>query len=288
MKYLKEKIFKYLTITASILTITILFAIILSLFINGMPIFGELDWKEFFLTTQWHPNCIPSKYGILALIVASLLVTLGALVIAVPFGLGTAIYVSEVAKPGLKEIIKPIIELLAGIPSVIYGLFGLVFLAPFLMKVFNIPVGLNLATASIILGIMVIPIIASISEDAITNVPKSLKEASYGLGATKWETTMRVVVPAAKKGILGSIILGFGRAIGETMVVVMVAGGAAQLPKSLFSPVRPMTATIAAEMGETVIGSKHFHALFCIAIVLFIFTFISNLIAELIIHRKKY
>ncbi|MCF7793685.1 MAG: phosphate ABC transporter permease subunit PstC [Candidatus Cloacimonetes bacterium] len=287
MNNYKEKIFKSITYIASLFTIVALFGIIFSLFTEGIPILNLIKLKDFIGSTKWHPTMYPPDFGILSLIVGSLVVTAGALVISIPLGLGSAIYISEIAGPRTKEIIKPIIELLAGIPSVVYGLFGMAFLSPFLIKVFGIPTGLNALSASIILGIMVVPIVSSMSEDALSTVPKSLREASLALGANRWETIVRVVLPAARSGVLGSIILGFGRAIGETMVVIMVAGGAAQIPTSMFDPVRPMTATIAAEMGETVFGSPHFHALFGIAVVLFIITFITNLITEFVFQKKR-
>jgi len=243
--------------------------------------------KDFVFGSSWHPTSTPGKFGILTLIVGSLLVTLGALVVAIPFGVGSAIYISEIASPGMREIIKPVIELLAGIPSVVYGLFGMAFLAPMLMKWFHLNAGLNILNASIILGIMVIPIISSMSEDALSMVPKNLRQASFGLGANRWETIMKVTLPAAKTGVVGSILLGFGRAIGETMVVIMVAGGSPQFPKSIFQSVRPMTSAIAAEMGETAHGTMHFHALYGIAVVLFLITFITNLTSELVFHRRK-
>lgn len=242
---------------------------------------------SFVFGSSWHPTSTPGKFGILTLIVGSLLVTLGALVIAIPFGVGSAIYISEIATPRMREIIKPVIELLAGIPSVVYGLFGMAFLAPMLMKWFHLDAGLNILNASIILGIMVIPIISSMSEDALSMVPKNLRHASYGLGANRWETIIKVILPAAKTGVIGSILLGFGRAIGETMVVIMVAGGSPQFPDSIFQSVRPMTSAIAAEMGETAHGTMHFHALYGIAAVLFIITFATNLISELVFHRQK-
>ncbi len=286
MKNFKENLFRNLTYLCGLITIIIFLTIIGSIFSEGLPIFKDVGLKNFF-GLHWHPTSYPPEFGIRSLIIASLIVTFGALMIAIPLGVGSAIYISEIASDSIKEIIKPTIELLASIPSVIFGLFGLVFLSPLLIKIFKIPTGLNALSTSIILGIMVIPIIASITEDALSSVPKNLREASYALGATKWETIVKVVVPAAKSGILGSIILGFGRAVGETMVVIMVAGGAAQIPKSIFDPVKPMTAAIASEMGETVIGSPHFHALYAIAIVLFLITFITNLIAEFIFFRNR-
>lgn len=284
---LNEKAFKLLTYTSSLLTIVFLFGIIVTLFWEGIPVLKSVSFLNFLGSKAWHPTHYPPDFGILSLIVGSLVVTAGALLIGVPLGVGSAIYISEIASPRAKEIIKPIIELLAGIPSVVYGLFGMAFLSPFLINVFGIPTGLNALSASIILGIMVVPIISSMSEDALSTVPKNLREASLALGATRWETIIRVVLPAAKSGVIGSIILGFGRAIGETMVVIMVAGGAAQIPSSLFQPVRPMTAAVAAEMGETVIGSPHFHALFGVAVVLFVITFITNLITELVFFRNR-
>ncbi len=286
MDKFKESFFKSITYVASIFTILFLFGIIITLFWEGVPILQSITIKQFLTSVKWHPTSFPPDFGILSLLVGSVVVTIGALLIALPLGLGSAIYISEIAGPRTKEIIKPTIELLAGIPSVVYGLFGMAFLSPFLIKVFGVPTGLNALTASIILGIMVVPIISSMSEDALSTVPKSLREASLALGANRWETIIRVVLPAARTGVMSSIILGFGRAIGETMVVIMVAGGAAQIPSSIFDPVRPMTATVAAEMGETVFGSPHFHALFGIAVILFIITFLTNTIAEFVFRRK--
>ncbi|MEO0083787.1 MAG: phosphate ABC transporter permease subunit PstC, partial [candidate division WOR-3 bacterium] len=253
MKF-KESLFRYIALFAALCSVIFLFGIILSIFKEGLPIFKTVGIARFLFTRDWHPTHEEPTFGILALIVGSIVVTIGSLIVAIPLGLGSAIFLSELAGFKTREILKPFIELLAGIPSVIYGLFGMAFLAPFVMRLFNIATGLNAFTASIILGIMIVPIIASISEDAITSVPKELREASYALGANKWETIYRVVLPAAKSGIIASIILGFGRAIGETMLVLMVAGGAAIIPKSIFSPVRPMTSAIAAEMGETTVG----------------------------------
>lgn len=287
MNKFKERMFKGITYTAALFTIIVLFGIIVTLFSEGLPIFKYVNIKDFLTSPNWHPTHFPADFGILSLIVGSLVVTAGALIIAIPLGLGSAIYISEIAGPHSKEIIKPVIELLAGIPSVVYGLFGMAFLSPFLIKVLGIPSGLNAFSASIVLGVMVVPIISSMSEDALSTVPRNLREASFALGATKWETIVQIILPAARSGVVGSIMLGFGRAIGETMVVIMIAGGAAQIPKSIFQPVRPMTAAIASEMGETVIGSPHFHALFGISIILFIITFITNLITEFVFLKKR-
>jgi phosphate transport system permease protein len=283
----KERLFNYLVLFAALCSIVFLLGIIISIFIQGYPIFKDIGIFKFLFGKAWYPTQNPPEFGILSLIIGSLIVTIGALIIAIPLGIGSAIYLSEIAKSNTREILKPFIELLAGIPSVIYGLFGIVFIAPLTMRLFHLSTGLNAFTAAIILGIMVMPIISSLTEDAISSVPKDLREASYALGANKWETISKVVLPAAKSGVIASIILGLGRAIGETMVVLMVAGGAAIIPKSIFSPVRPMTSAIAAEMGESITGSQHFHALFGIAIALFIMTLLFNLITESVRRKIK-
>jgi phosphate transport system permease protein len=284
---IKENLFKYLSLFAALCSIIFLFGIIFSIFREGLPIFKTAGLFKFLFGTAWYPTSEPAEFGILPLIVGSIVVTIGALIVSIPLGVGSAIYLSEMARPWTREILKPFIELLAGIPSVIFGLFGMAFLSPFIMRLFHLNTGLNAFTASIILGLMVVPIISSLSEDAISAVPKSLREAAYALGANKWETIRRIILPAAKSGIISSIILGFGRAIGETMVVLMVAGGSAIIPKSIFQPVRPMTSAIAAEMGETVVGDDHYRALFGIAIVLFIIIFASNLITESVKRKIK-
>jgi phosphate transport system permease protein len=281
----KERLFNYLVLFAALCSIIFLLGIIISIFVQGYPIFKDIGVLKFLFGKAWYPTQDPPEFGILSLIIGSLIVTIGALIIAIPLGVGSAIYLSEIAKSNTREIVKPFIELLAGIPSVIYGLFGIVFIAPLTMRLFHLSTGLNAFTAAIILGIMVMPIISSLTEDAISSVPKDLREASYALGANKWETISKVVLPAAKSGVIASIILGLGRAIGETMVVLMVAGGAAIIPKSIFQPVRPMTSAIAAEMGESIVGSQHFHALFGIAIALFILALLFNLITESV--RRK-
>ncbi len=264
-----------------------LLGITLTLFIEGLPVFKTVGFFEFIFGTSWYPTSEPPEFGILPLILSSIWVTVFALIIAIPLSLGSAIYISELASPRMKEILKPIIELLAGIPSVVYGLFGMVFLAPLVRKVFNLPTGLTCFTASVILGIMIVPTITSLAEDAISAISSDIKEASFALGATKWETITRIVVPAASSGIITAIILGMGRAAGETMTVLMVAGGATMIPKSIFQPVRPMTATIAAEMGEAPMGSAHYYALFAIALVLFFLTLILNLLADRLSSRRK-
>jgi len=223
-------------------------------------------------------NIIKSGFGVLAF--SSLLFLLGITVILFKEGLPIFKYVKLF-------VLKPIIELLAGIPSIVYGFFGMVILAPFLQRLLNIPSGLCLFTASFILGIMAVPTVSSLAEDALDYVPKSFREASFALGANRWQTLVKVIIPAAGSGISTAIILGLSRIVGETMTVLMVAGGAAVIPKSLFGPVRPMTATIAAEMGEAVVGSAHYHALFGIGLILFLITLIFNMIAEMIGRRYR-
>lgn len=266
-------------------SITILFLIMLFLFKEGLPIFKTVTVKDFIFGKYWYPTSDPPDFGILPLIIASLAVTAVAGMIAIPLGIMTAIYLSEIAGARVGEIVKPIVELLAALPSVVIGFFGMVLVAPFLQRVFDLPTGLNLFNASLMLAFMSIPTICSISEDAIHSVPNALREASVALGATQLQTIVRVVVPASLSGISTAVILGLSRAVGETMVVLMVAGGAAMLPGSIFDPVRPMPASIAAEMAEAPVGGEHYYALFATGIVLFIFTLLFNIVADYIAHR---
>ena len=268
-------------------SISILFLIMLFLFNEGLPIFKTVSVKDFIFGKYWYPTSDPADFGIFPLIVASLLVTGVSGVFSIPLGVMTAIYLSEIARPRVSEIVKPVVELLAALPSVVIGFFGMVLVAPFLQRVFDIPTGLNLFNASLMLAFMSIPTICSISEDAIHSVPIALREASVALGATQLQTIVRVVVPASISGISTAVILGLSRAVGETMVVLMVAGGAAMLPQSIFDPVRPMPASIAAEMAEAPVGGEHYYALFATGIVLFIFTMIFNIIADFIAQRYR-
>lgn len=266
----------------------ILLLIILFLFKEGIPILKTVSLTDFIFGPSWYPTSDPPRFGIFPLIVASLAVTGLASMIAVPFSLAVAIYLSELASPLAREIIKPAVEIIASIPSVIIGFLGMVILAPFLQKYLGIDSGLNLFNAALMLAFMAIPTIASISEDAISAVPVSLKEASYALGANRLQTIVHITIPAALSGIWTAVILGLSRVIGETMVVLMVAGGAATIPGSLFAPVRPLTASIAAEMAETPVGSDHYHALFAIGIILFIITFAFNLVADYFSSKYKF
>ncbi|HKL75453.1 MAG TPA: phosphate ABC transporter permease subunit PstC [Halanaerobiales bacterium] len=283
----KEKIIKKVLFAFALSSILFLTGIVIVLFIEGLPIFEEVGVLEFITGKIWYPTFSPPDYGILPLILASLVVTLGAMIIAAPLGIASAIFISYILPKKYRKIVKPAVEMLAGVPSVIYGLFGMKILAPFLSDLFNLPTGLTGLNASIMLGIMALPTVVSLSEDAITTVPKKFRDASLALGSTKWEMLSKVILPTASSGIVTAVILGMGRAIGETMTVLMVAGGAPVMPKSIFKPLRPMTATIAAEMGEAPVGSGHYHALFGIAIVLFVITLVFNIIADIASQRFK-
>lgn len=241
----------------------------------------KISLKEFFAGKEWFPTAEPSaQFGVLPLILGTLWVSIGAILLALPIGLITAVYLAEVASPRLRKILKPMIELLAGIPSVVYGFFGLVVLVPLIQTSFNLPVGETALAGSIILAIMALPTIITISEDALRTTPVSLKEASLALGATRWQTMLRVTIPYAKSGITAASILGIGRAVGETMAVLMVTGNASVIPHSFLQPVRTIPATIAAELGEAPQGGVHFKALFALGIILFLITMGFNLIVS--------
>ena len=268
-------------------SITTLFLIMVFLFREGLPIFKTVSVKAFVFGHYWYPTSEPPDFGIFPLIIASLSVTFVSAVISIPLGVMTAVYLAEIASKKVSEIAKPVVELLAALPSVVIGFFGMVLVAPFLQKVFYIPTGLNMFNAALMLAFMSIPTICSISEDAIHSVPVALQEASMALGATHLETIFRVILPASISGISTAVILGLSRAIGETMVVLMVAGGAAMLPESIFDPVRPMPASIASEMAEAPVGGEHYYALFATGVVLFLFTLIFNVIADHIAYKYK-
>lgn len=264
-----------------------LIGIIAVLFGEGIPFFSEVNFFSFIFGKNWYPTYSTPEYGVLPIILASAWVTIGALVVCVPLGIGSALFIHELAGERFKALLKPFIEILAAIPSIVFGFFGIVVVAPFIQKLFNLPTGLCALTASVVLGIMAVPTISSIAEDALGFVPRSFREASYALGANRWQTLTRIIVPAAGSGISTSVILGISRIVGETMTVLMVAGGAAVMPKSFLDPVRPMTATIAAEMGEAAVGSTHYSALFAIGLILFLITLILNIAAELISRRYR-
>lgn len=254
-------------------------AIVIFLLSQALPIFAHVSLKDFLFSTEWYPTDDPPVFGIGALIAGSLACAALMMLIAVPFGVLTACAIHAGMPPALTRIVKPLIELMAALPSVVIGFIGMIILAPWLQDMFGIATGLNLFNASIMLAFMCVPTIASISEDALRNVPSGLREASLALGATRWETLLKVELRWAMGGIATAVMLGISRVIGETMVVLMVAGGAAIIPESIFDPVRPMTSSIAAEMAEAAVGGEHYHALYATGLVLFIITFAFNLCA---------
>ncbi len=242
---------------------------------------------DFFGGTEWMPTATPAPlFGVLPLILGTLLVSFFAIVFALPLGLGVAIYLSELASERTRKIMKPTIELLAGIPSVVYGFFGLVVLVPLIQKIFHLPVGETALAGSVILAIMALPTIITVAEDAMRNTPRAMREASYALGASQWQTIYKVIIPYAMSGISAAAVLGIGRAVGETMAVLMVTGNAAVMPTSLFASVRTIPATIAAELGESPAGGAHYQALFLLGCILFIITLIVSVTAEVISKNK--
>lgn len=287
----KEKTIESVLFSVSALTVVVLFLICLFLFRDGLLLFKDTSLLDFLTEKFWYPTSVNMQFGLLPLLFGSLIVTAGAVLFAVPLGIASAIYISEIAPPKVADALKPFIEILAGIPSVVFGFFGLVILVPVMQNVFNLPTGQTALTGSIMLGIMALPTIITISEDAISSVPSTIKQGSLALGATRWQTMYKVIVPAALSGISAAVMLGIGRAIGETMTLMMVTGNAAVIPSfpgGILDPVRTMTATIALEMGEVPQGSAHFHALFAVGTVLFIITFLINLIADMIKKRYRF
>jgi len=268
---------------------TIGFVLLIFLFLlrEGMPIFSEVPLDNL-AGVRWYPTF--GLFGSLPLILGSALVTVVAIVIGLPLGVATAVYIREVAPEWAREVLKPMIEVLAGIPSVVLGFFGMTLVAPLVREVLNVPTGLTAFSGAIVLAYMALPTIISVAEDALDTVPRGYRDGALAMGATQWQTIWRVVVPAARSGIVTAVMLGMGRAIGETMAVMMITGNAARMPltlDSLFRPVRTMTATVAAEMGEVAQGSVHYHALFAIGIVLFVATFLINLTAARALFQKR-
>ncbi|MDM8216080.1 phosphate ABC transporter permease subunit PstC [Desulfovibrio piger] len=287
MRLGKEDCIRYLLAAVAGSSLLALAGIVIFLFLEGLPLFSTHSPLDFLGGMLWYPTEDPGLFGIFPLLVASLAVTALSSLLAVPLGVMTAVYLNELAPPAARRIIKPFVELLAALPSVVLGFLGMVVVAPFLQDYLGAASGLNLLNAALVLAIMSVPTICSVSEDALHAVPRSLREASLALGATRWQTIYRVVVPAALSGIGTAVMLGMSRAIGETMVVLMVAGGAAMLPESLLDPVRPMPASIAAEMAETPFRSEHYHALFAIGIVLFLLTLAFNIVASRIAEKHR-
>jgi len=248
-------------------------------------IFETMDVREFFTSPYWEPSDEDApEYGILALIAGTASVTGLAMLVAIPFSLGAAIYIAEFATGKTREYLKILVELLAAIPSVVWGFIGLTIMNPLIIQLFDVPVGLTVLNAGIILGLMAAPIMTSIAEDALKAVPDRYREAAEALGATRWQVIFKTGLPAAKNGLLGAVLLGVGRGFGETMAVLMATGHAVNIPTSIFDSVRALTATIAAELGETAVGSEHYQALFTIGIFLFLITFLINLTADLIVR----
>ncbi|MBC5623872.1 phosphate ABC transporter permease subunit PstC [Clostridium sp. NSJ-49] len=277
-KYIVDKITRVIFLICALVAVVSLILIIGFVFMKGLKPFvtGDKSFIEFIFGTDWYPTSEVPKYGILPMIIASIYGTVGALIIGVPIGLLTAIFIAEVAPKGVSKFMIPAVELLAGIPSVLYGLFGLAIIVPWIQRTFNLAQGQSLFAVIIVLAVMMLPTIISVSTTAIKAVPKSYKEGSLALGASHIETTFKVVVPAAKSGILAAIVLGSGRAIGETMAIILVAGNSVQIPTSIFDKVRPLTSNIALEMGYA--SQAHQELLFATGVVLFAFILILNLV----------
>jgi len=287
VRKLKEFIIEKLILLCGLASIFFVVLIFLFLLKEGLAVFKTVAPLKFILGKSWYPISDPPQLGILPLILGSLLVTLGAALISIPIGVACAVYIAEVAPQKIKEVLKSGIELLAAIPSVVLGFIGMVTLVPWVKNIFHLPTGLTALSGSVMLAFMAMPTIVSIAEDALYSVPKSYKEGALALGATHWQAIHRVILPAASSGIMAAVMLGIGRVIGETMAVMMITGNAAVMPNSILQPVRTLTATIAAEMGEAVVGSEHYFALFAIGIVLFVISFIVNVGADLFLHNKK-
>lgn len=269
---------------SAVLFVALIFYFLLS---EGIPTVWEVSPISLF-SLRWYP--IEAYFGLLPLIGGSLIVTLGAALIAIPIGLATAIYIAEIAPRQAREVLKPLVEVLAGLPSVVLGFLGILILSSYLRRILDLPTGLTAFTGSLLLAGIAIPTIVSVAEDALDAVPRSFRDAALALGATEWQTIWKVTLPAARSGVLTAIMLGVGRAIGETMAVMMVTGNAPVMPSgfsTLFSPVRTMTATIAAEMGEVAQGSTHYHVLFFIGIVLFLITLVINVTASAVVFRQR-
>ena len=266
---------------------TIMIFILFFLARESLPLLREATLPDILAGKEWYPTYEPPEFGMLPLVAGSVSVTVLSALMAIPLSLGVAVFLSEACPRILREFFKPALEILGFLPSVVLGFIGMTVLAPWLQESLDLTTGLNLFNASFLMGIMIVPIVASIAEDSLAAVPNDLRDASYAMGATRWETTTRVVFPAALPGILEACLLGIMRAVGETMVVLMAAGGSAVIPQSVFDAVRPLTSTIAAEMGETPVGSGHYHALFFAGLLLFLFTWAINLFAARIEGRGR-
>jgi phosphate transport system permease protein len=284
----REAAIKAFFFASGITAVLVLVGIFLTLVTTAVPAFREIRIAEFLGSPRWDPTS-PEKaeYGLLAMIVSTLMVTAGALVLAVPIGIGVAAYLSDVAHWRVREVLKPVVEILAGIPSVVVGFLGIVLFGPALAKIFHTGNGLNALNGSILLAIMSLPTIISISEDSLNAVPRAYTEASLALGASHWQTLVRVKLPAGLSGIIAAVMLGMGRAIGETMTVLMATGNARSFPNGFFDAVRTMTANIAIELGEVPYYTTHYYALFAIGLVLFVMTFAVNLVADVVLRKYQ-
>ncbi len=288
MARLKERLIHSIFFINGLLVVFVLLGIFALLAFTSIPAFKEIRIAEFLFSQDWNPTSyVKSSYGIVSMLVSTFMVTLGALLIAIPLGIGTAAYLSDIASQRVREITKPVIEILAGIPSVVIGFLGIVLVGPFIAKVFGLHNGLNALNGSILLAVMALPTIISLSEDALKSVPESYQHASLALGATHWQTLIKVKIPAALSGIIAASMLGMGRAIGETMTVLMATGCAPALPKSFLDSVRTMTSTIAIELGEVPYNTTHYYALFGIGLTLFLITFAVNMISDVILHKQQ-
>ena len=282
-----ETVVRVLITTSGLTAIAVLAAITVFLVLNAQQAISTVGLLTMITGKLWYPTSTPPLFGFLPYIVASLRATFVALVVAVPLGVAAAVYISEFAGRRTKELAKPIIEFMAAVPSVVYGLLAVAVAGPLVKVVFNLTSGLTILTAGLLLGLMAVPTIVSISEDALHAVPDELRQGSLALGNTRWQTVYKVIVPSASSGIFASVMLGLGRAIGETMVVLMAAGNTMTLTWSLIASGRPMTSVMAGEMGETVQGGLHYSALFVIGLTLFIITFVINLAADTVLERQR-
>ncbi len=277
-----ERLVRLAFLAVAFSAVSVLAVITAFIFMEGTPIMFKYGFKSFLAGMDWYPS--EKSFGLLPMIAGSLMVTFGALVIGVPLGLSCAVFLTEFSSKRTRRVVKPVIELLAGIPSVVYGFMGIVILVPFIRETFGGP-GLSVLAASVILGIMILPTVISISIDSLLAVPATYREGSIAMGATRWQTTKMVLFPAARSGIVASIILGMGRAIGETMAVIMVAGNAVHIPGSVLAPVRTLTSNIALEMGYA--SGEHREALFATGVILFVIIMVLNTIANATSSRRK-
>ncbi|RKY36535.1 MAG: phosphate ABC transporter permease subunit PstC [Candidatus Omnitrophota bacterium] len=284
----KEKVIHSFFFLNGVLVVIILLGIFALLVFTSIPAFKEIRLSQFFFSGIWNPDAyVKPAYGIVSMLVSTFLITFGSLVIAIPLGIGTAAYLSDLASPRVREIAKPIVEILAGIPSVVIGFLGIVVVGPVIAKIFGLHNGLNALNGSVLLAIMALPTIISLSEDALKSVPKSFEQASLALGATHWQTLIKVKIPAAFSGIIAACMLGMGRAVGETMTVLMATGCAPAMPQSFLDSVRTFSSTIAIELGEVPYNTTHYYALFAVGLVLFIITFMINMASDIILHQYR-